>query len=749
MKKTIAMLLVLLLLLACLPVTALAADEPEGGDGLRVELDCSGLPITATYRESDFTRSAYTYNHDLAMLTLCLELTTYSAETKASWGEDGADDSDIATRRSANIAAAYGKLGFDKADYYNYGVTLNESSDKVAFSIGQKALSDGSTLVTAFIRGGGYGAEWVSNFNLTEEAMEQGYHQGFSAAADEVFDRLTETLSLIPGPVKVWITGYSRGAATANLLAGKLDDYALTTDQLSPEGIYAYTFATPCAVLPDRDPAAERYGNIFNIVNPGDVVTMVAPSAWGYGRYGVTKAFDVNAAADVLQRVDQAWDWYWAELPEGAYDVATIKSVFSGGDVGKNLQMQDSFQRIMDTLVAAYPTEDSARQLMGFIREMLLLGNLKAEKDGSWQTASPEKWLELANEKYGAENVLPTYQAIQAMIADEPFSTLDTVLGTLGFRGYFPLFLTVGTLEGLEMQDVLVIILKLLLADASEFTMMLSMMDTYLADVQWSDWVFGDGPGAMVGSTFSSVFQDSSQLEGYARNLREQVIFGHLPVTYLAWLSLPEQETFGAGEKAPAEEIPTEEDPGAEEIEVTGASTWAVEEIREALAAGLVPEELRVDYRSQVSRLAVSGMFVHLLEAASGKNITALLEERDLSLNYEAFTDTADENVLAMNALGVINGVGDGQFGPDGTLTRGQIAAILNRIAKVLGVETEGYTHGFTDVEGTWVDKELGWPASAGIVNGVGDGRFDPNGVLTAEQAIAICLRCLKALKGA
>ncbi len=125
MKKTIAMLLVLLLLLACLPVTALAADEPEGGDGLRVELDCSGLPITATFRESDFTRSAYTYNHDLAMLTLCLELTTYSAETKASWGEDGADDSDIATRRSANIAAAYGKLGFDKADYYNYGVTLN------------------------------------------------------------------------------------------------------------------------------------------------------------------------------------------------------------------------------------------------------------------------------------------------------------------------------------------------------------------------------------------------------------------------------------------------------------------------------------------------------------------------------------------------------------------------------------------------------------------------------------------------
>ncbi len=745
MKKAVAMILVMMLLLACLPANVLAAE----GDGIEAVLNCEGMMIPVTFRESDFSRSSYEYNHDLALLTLCLELTAYSAETKASWGEDGADDSEISARRSANIAEAYGKLGFEKVDYYNYGVTLNDDSDKAAFSIGQKTLGDGSTLVTAFLRGGGYGGEWVSNFNLTAEAMAQGVHQGFNAAADKVFDQLAETLAGIDGPVKVWITGYSRGAAVANLLAGKLDDYALTAEQLSPEDIFAYTFATPCGVLPVRDPSAERYGNIFNIVNPGDLVTMVAPTAWGYGRYGVTKAFDVNAGTDVLQGVDQAWNGYWAELPEGAFDVATIKDVFSGSDAGKNLQMREGFQHIMDTLMAAYPTEDSARPLMAFIREMLMLGNYKVEKDGAWQTAGPEEWMEVLKEQYGQEELLTTYQAVQTLIGSEPFSTLDTVLGTLGFDGFFPLFLTVGTLSGLEMQDTLVLILKLLLADVPEYQMSFVMIDGFLADVHWSDWLAGEGPGPMVGNAFTSVFQDTSELEGYAMNLREQVIFGHLPVTYLAWLSQPEQDAFGSAGKAEEAEAKEPEPAGEEEIEAIDASTWAVKEIREALDAGLVPEELRADYRSPVSRLTVSGMFVRLLETASGKTIDALLQEQGLSLNYGAFTDTDDENVLAMNALGIINGMGNGEFGAEGTLTRAQIAAILNRIAKVLGVDTEGCTHSFTDVAGTWVDKELGWPASAGIINGVGEGRFDPNGILTSEQAIAICLRCLNALKGA
>ena len=61
-------------------------------------------------------------------------------------------------------------------------------------------------------------------------------------------------------------------------------------------------------------------------------------------------------------------------------------------------------------------------------------------------------------------------------------------------------------------------------------------------------------------------------------------------------------------------------------------------------------------------------------------------------------------------------------------------------------VETEGYGHAFTDVSGHWAEPELGWPVHAGILSGVGEGRFDPDGVLTTEQAILMTWRALEAL---
>ena len=176
-------------------------------------------------------------------------------------------------------------------------------------------------------------------------------------------------------------------------------------------------------------------------------------------------------------------------------------------------------------------------------------------------------------------------------------------------------------------------------------------------------------------------------------------------------------------------------------------SPWAAAEVNSAINAGLVPENLQGDYTSPATRGEVAGMFVRLLEKSSGQTIDALLSARGATIDYGAFSDTADEAVLAMNALGIIQGVGGGKFSPDGTLTRAEIAAILNRVARVLGVDTTGYPHNFTDVNGHWVDAELGWPAFKDVIKGVGGGRFDPEGQLTVEQAILITYRALNADK--
>ncbi len=179
---------------------------------------------------------------------------------------------------------------------------------------------------------------------------------------------------------------------------------------------------------------------------------------------------------------------------------------------------------------------------------------------------------------------------------------------------------------------------------------------------------------------------------------------------------------------------------------VSVPTDWAREQVYAAIDAGLVPDSLQTGYTDPVTRGEVAEMFIRLIEACAGKSIEAVMADEGVRIDYDAFTDTRDESVLAAHALGIIYGVGDGRFDPNGTLTRSQIAAILNRIAALMGVRTSGYSHSFTDVTGHWVSGELGWPVHAGIIVGVGDNRFDPEGPLTTEQAIVIAYRALVAL---
>lgn len=71
------------------------------------------------------------------------------------------------------------------------------------------------------LRGVGYGAEWVSNLHLGENS----WHYGFVTAAEQFFADLQDYLACAKaaagelGTIKLWLGGYSRGAAVANLAA--------------------------------------------------------------------------------------------------------------------------------------------------------------------------------------------------------------------------------------------------------------------------------------------------------------------------------------------------------------------------------------------------------------------------------------------------------------------------------------------------------------------------------------------------
>ena len=88
---------------------------------------------------------------------------------------------------------------------------------------------------------------------------------------------------------------------------------------------------------------------------------------------------------------------------------------------------------------------------------------------------------------------------------------------------------------------------------------------------------------------------------------------------------------------------------------------------------------------------------------------------------------------------GLMNGVADRIFDPDGTTTRAMLVTILHRLE---GRPESSGEHVFDDVSpDVWYGTAVQWAASNGIVAGYGDGRFGPEDPLTREQFAVIMYR--------
>ena len=96
------------------------------------------------------------------------------------------------------------------------------------------------------------------------------------------------------------------------------------------------------------------------------------------------------------------------------------------------------------------------------------------------------------------------------------------------------------------------------------------------------------------------------------------------------------------------------------------------------------------------------------------------------------------EPVLQMSDLGVVNGMPDGTFRPDGTVTRAQVA---NMLFKLSGGIPANYAMTFSDVsEGQWYTEAIRWAASEGIVTG-SEGKFRPDDAVTRQDLAVMLVR--------
>ncbi len=177
-------------------------------------------------------------------------------------------------------------------------------------------------------------------------------------------------------------------------------------------------------------------------------------------------------------------------------------------------------------------------------------------------------------------------------------------------------------------------------------------------------------------------------------------------------------------------------------------STWAQPEVYAADNVNIIPAELKYDYREKITREEFCEIIMQMLCKVNGvSDGKALLAAKNIKFE-DNFTDTDNEDVIAANLLGILNGRGNGIFDPKSGITRQEAAVMLANTAKLLGIKT-GTAPTFKDS-----DKMASWAADAiktvtaikastgaNVMGGVGNDMFDPLGAYTREQSILTVYR--------
>ena len=274
------------------------------------------------YNDNFFNQSSYDYNHELATASCCL--------ATAAMVKDGAPFNNPESAKEMLNDIGFGNSSGEALSYYGY--QKSPTMNSIACVISNKNVGD-TSIVAVAVRGGGYEGEWAGNFNVGTGTN----HAGFDVAKQQVCDNIISFMNqdglTLNKNVKFWITGYSRAAATANLLAAEVNNknlvgttacYDLSDYNYDADDVFAYCFETPRNTR-DKNAKNETYNNIFNIVNRIDPVPRVAPAAWSYVRYGKDcylpskETYNPKAYKNLVEKVSNYFDEIYTGKGDKSY----------------------------------------------------------------------------------------------------------------------------------------------------------------------------------------------------------------------------------------------------------------------------------------------------------------------------------------------------------------------------------------------------------------------------------------------
>lgn len=699
----------------------------------------------------------FSYDADLAKASLCLEMASFSAHVNSNWDRNLSADN---LTRAENIRELYHTLGFDPETYQfvNYDTALTSSDDKVAYSMAMKYIQnpDGSTdtLIAVPIRGGAYGAEWASNFNVYPTYLDGG-HRGFRVAAGKVLSGLSNYISKqeIKGDLKIWVVGFSRGAAVANLLGRQLNmttpecasavngrDYSSSSvggRHLSEENIYVYTFATPAGA---SQKSAGKYfdPNIFNIVSPVDLVPHVAPTAWGFTRYGTTLTLPAKNS-------DQLWNKF-AEISGisgkkgiGEAQRLTIDEFcresfrISGNTpyVFNGIPYVSIQQKVMDSLAKQLGKAPDADFSVITVFQLLFS---TVRSDVTW---GPTAALLLRLETIGMAHNPEHYLARLETDGLQDESDFDAASRTRSVR--------ISAADGAETRNKNFQVSFLNASGRSAGTYAAGVCTSGEVSVEMTDIgliaTFPAGAdytftvsGADAGKLAMTVYAYDSEALDPARTMDFNTLPSKNGSTCTVYVPEEPYDDFYVQDISGKEYYPDSDSENVQHFTDVPAGAYYADAVKWAVAEGITSGTSPTTF-SPNNGCTRAQMVTFLWRAAGSPE-----PESD----YGPFRDVPKDAyyrkaVLWAAGEGITSGTSAATFSPNATVTRAQTVTFLWRWE---GEPEADQRSGFRDVpSGQYYSEAVAWAVEAGITNGTGTTTFSPGQTCTRAQIVTFLWR--------
>ncbi len=171
-------------------------------------------------------------------------------------------------------------------------------------------------------------------------------------------------------------------------------------------------------------------------------------------------------------------------------------------------------------------------------------------------------------------------------------------------------------------------------------------------------------------------------------------------------------------------------------------NAWYHESVDYAVANGLMKGTSPITFEPGTT--TTRAMIVTILWRLEGEPTVNAVNPFDDVVNGAWYTDA----IVWAAANGIVEGYGEGKFGPNGEITREQLATMLYRYAKYKGydVSAAANLNGYTDAGSisSWALAAIKWANAEGLVNGRTATTIVPQGKANRAETAAIFMRFIK-----